>query len=222
MSMISQGAPGMRPSSVAKRRAILAAAEEAFLAAHYDSVTMDDLANSSGVSKQTVYAHFGTKEQLFIELVTSMTAGAGDNLDELDGIPDDEADLAPYFMQYAIDEMQIVMTPRLLRLRRLVIGEVSRFPELAQALFENGPQRSVQSLTIVISKLVQRGLLTAPSPVVAATTLNWLVLAAPINETMLLGDGAIPTTAAMKTHAAEATRVFLTAYATNTGRDDLR
>ncbi len=129
---------------------------------------------------------------------------------------DDEADLAPYFMQYAMDEMRIVMTPRLLRLRRLVIGEVSRFPELARALFENGPQRSIQSLAIVISKLVQRGLLSAPSPAVAATTLNWLVLAAPVNEAMLLGDDAIPTTTAMKAHAAEATRVFLTAYDSDT------
>ncbi|TFD06375.1 hypothetical protein E3T25_02220 [Cryobacterium sandaracinum] len=118
--------------------------------------------------------------------------------------------------------MRIVMTPRLLRLRRLVSGEVSRFPELAQALFENGPQRSIQSLAIVISKLVQRGLLSTPSPAVAATTLNWLVLAALVNEAMLLGDEAIPTTTAMRAQAAEATRVFLTAYASDTGLDDLR
>lgn len=209
-------------SSARKHRAILEAAEALFLRDGYLGTSMDELADRSGVSKQTVYKHFGSKEVLFVELVTSMTAGASDNLGELDSIPDEEADLAPYFMQYAMDEMRIVMTPRLLRLRRLVIGEVSRFPELAQALFENGPERSIQSLTIVISKLVQRGLLTAPSPTAAATTLNWLVLAAPINETMLLGDGAIPTIAAMKTHAAEATRVFLTAYASDTGRDDLR
>ncbi|TFB63351.1 hypothetical protein E3N86_05145 [Cryobacterium sp. Hz7] len=69
---------------------------------------------------------------------------------------------------------------------------------------------------------VQRGLLSTPSPAVAATTLNWLVLAALVNEAMLLGDEAIPTTTAMRAHAAEATRVFLTAYASDTGLDDLR
>ncbi|TFC48608.1 TetR/AcrR family transcriptional regulator [Cryobacterium sp. TMT2-17-1] len=209
-------------SSARKHRAILEAAETLFLRDGYLGTSMDELAERSGVSKQTVYKHFGSKEVLFVELVTTMTAGASDNLDELDSIPDDEADLAPYFMQYAMDEMRIVMTPRLLRLRRLVIGEVSRFPELAQALFENGPQRSIQSLAIVISKLAQRGLLSAPSPAVAATTLNWLVLAALVNEAMLLGDEAIPTTTAMRAHAAEATRVFLTAYANDTGLDDLR
>ncbi len=70
----------MRPSSLAKRRAILAAAEEAFLAARYDSVTMDEIAEASQVSKQTVYAYFGTKDQLFVELVTAMTREAGDDV----------------------------------------------------------------------------------------------------------------------------------------------
>lgn len=208
-------------SSGRKHRAILEAAEVLFLRDGYLSTSMDELADQSGVSKQTVYKHFGSKGALFVELVTSMTAGAGDDLDVADDVPEDQADLAPYFQQYALDELRIVMTPRLLRLRRLVIGEVARFPELAQALFVNGPQRSIRSLTAVISQLVHGGLLNAPSPAMAATTLNWLVLAAPINEAMLLGDGAIPTAAAMKEHAAEATRVFLAAYASATGRDDL-
>lgn len=205
-------------SSARKHRAILEAAETLFLRDGYLGTSMDELAERSGVSKQTVYKHFGSKEVLFVELVTSMTAGAGDDLDEVDSIPDDEADLAPYFMRYALDELQIVMTPRLLRLRRLVIGEVGRFPGLAEALFENGPQRSIRSLTAIISELVQRGLLTVSSPAVAATNLNWLVLAAPINDAMLLGDDAIPTAAATRTHAAEAIRVFLAAYASNTRR----
>ncbi len=63
--MKSQVPGRLRPSSVAKRRAILAAAEDAFLAARYDSVTMDEIAEASQVSKQTVYSHFGTKDQLW-------------------------------------------------------------------------------------------------------------------------------------------------------------
>ena len=207
-------------SSARKHRAILEAAETLFLRDGYLGTSMDELAERSGVSKQTVYKHFGSKEVLFVELVTSMTAGAGDDLDEVDGLPQDMAGLAPYLQRYAMDELRTVMTPRLLRLRRLVIGEVGRFPDLAEALFENGPQRSIRALTVIIGRLVQRGLLTAPSPATAARTLNWLVLAAPINEAMLLGDGSIPTTAMMEAHATEATRVFLAAYAARTDSDD--
>lgn len=210
----------LEPSSARKHRAIFQASESLFLRDGYLGTSMDELAEQSGVSKQTIYKHFGSKEALFVELVTSITAGAGDDLDAGDSVPEDHADLAPYFQQYALDELFVVMTPRLLRLRRLVIGEVGRFPELAQALFVNGPQRSIRSLTAVISQLVDRGLLNAPNPATAATTLNWLVLAAPINEAMFLGDEAIPTAPILKEHAVEAIRVFLAAYSSVTSRDN--
>ena len=201
-------------SSERKHRAILEAAEQLFLRDGYLGTSMDELAEQSGVSKQTVYKHFGIKELLFIELVTSMTAGAGDGLYELGGLPTETSELAPYFTQYAVDELRIVMTPRLIQLRRLVIGEVGHFPKLAEALFKNGPQRSIKSLTAVITELSRRGLLTATDPERAATTLNWLVLAAPINEAMLRGDAAIPAPSSLNTHATEAIRVFLAAHAT--------
>lgn len=216
-----------RPASNSsrKRQAILEAAEPLFLRDGYLGTSMDELAEHAGVSKQTVYRHFVSKELLFVELVTSMTAGSGDDLDKLGGLPEKDAELAPYFTHYAVDELRIVVTPRLLQLRRLVIGEVGRFPVLAEALYQNGPRRSIRCLTAVISELSRRGLLAAEDPEVAATTLNWLVLAAPVNEAMLLGDGAIPTEAAFTVHAIEATRVFLAAYASRTrsneqGRDD--
>jgi TetR/AcrR family transcriptional regulator, mexJK operon transcriptional repressor len=200
------------PSSARKHRAILDAAELLFLRDGYLGTSMDEVADRSTVSKQTIYKHFGTKEQLFVELVTSMTAGAGDDLHDLEDLPETEADLAPFLTRYAIDELRTVLTPPLLQLRRLVIGEVGRFPQLAEALSTNGPDRSIRSLTSLIDELVRRRLLTAPDAEVAATTFNWLVMAAPINAAMLRGDDAIPTPAAQQTHAAEATRVFLAAY----------
>ena len=44
---------------------ILAAAKRAFLAAGFGAVSMDTIAREAGVSKATVYAHFGSKEELF-------------------------------------------------------------------------------------------------------------------------------------------------------------
>jgi hypothetical protein len=104
------------------------------------------------------------------------------------------------------------MTPRLLQLRRLVIGEVGRFPALARALYVNGPQRAIGSLAVAMTSLRDRGLLDFDDAAAAATTFNWLVMAAPVNEAMLLGDDAIPSPEALRRHAAHATRVFLAAY----------
>ena len=58
--------PG-RPKDLAKRAAILEAAESLFLQHGYEGVSMDQIAAAAGVSKLTVYSHFGDKDALFSE-----------------------------------------------------------------------------------------------------------------------------------------------------------
>jgi TetR/AcrR family transcriptional regulator, mexJK operon transcriptional repressor len=213
--MISQAAPEMRPSSVTKRRAILAAAEEAFLTARYDSVTMDDIAYASGVAKQTVYAHFGTKDRLFIELVTSMTRLAGDDVHHADAAPIQSSDrIAPELESLLSRQLAAVLEPRLLRLRRLVISEVPRFPELARAVFQHGPQRAIAALAGMLADLDARGLLSVPDPELAARQLNWLVMGAPVNDVMFLGEDTIPSTQEQRGHVKSAVATFVAAYRT--------
>lgn len=195
-----------------KHQAILDAAEEMFLANGYLGTNMDELAARSQVSKQTVYKHFGSKEALFVELVTSMTDAAGDRVHQ--DVPDPAGvdDVRAYLEAYADRQLEIVMTPRLLQLRRLVIGEVGRFPELAEALYDRGPKRAIDSLAAVFEQLDRSGQLTVGDPLVAATHFNWLVMGEPVNRAMLLGDGAIPGRAPRRRHVADAVRVFLAAY----------
>ena len=128
-----------RPGSVAKHQAILEAAEEIFLRAGYLGTNMDEVAVRSGVSKQTVYKHFGSKETLFVDLVTAMTSSAGDRVLHDHVVPDDAIEVARHLEAYAERQLSVVLTPKLLQLRRLVIGEVERFPDLAQALYASGP-----------------------------------------------------------------------------------
>jgi TetR/AcrR family transcriptional regulator, mexJK operon transcriptional repressor len=195
-----------------KHRDILAAAEEMFLAGGYLGTNMDELAARSQVSKQTVYKHFGSKEALFVELVTAMTDAAGDRVHDTVPDPDSADDVVAFLEGYADRQLEIVMTPRLLQLRRLVIGEVARFPDLAAALYERGPKRAISSLAGVFERLDRRGLLTVRDPLVAATQFNWLVMGEPVNRAMLLGDGVIPGRAERRRHVAGAVRVFLAAY----------
>src|SRR5690554_5211701 len=58
--------PG-RPKDLAKRAAILEAAEGLFLQQGYEGVSMDQIAAAASVSKLTVYSHFGDKDALFTE-----------------------------------------------------------------------------------------------------------------------------------------------------------
>jgi len=200
--------------SARKRAAILSAATDVFLKGGYLGTNVDAIAAGSGVSKQTVYKHFGSKEVLFVEIVASMTSTAGDMVVGETSEPDDSTDLAKYLRAYAETQLTVVLTPRLMQLRRLVIGEVSRFPDLAKVLYERGPQRAMTRLTAVFERLATRGLLTVADPSIAASHFNWLIMADPLNRAMLLGDKAIPSPDALRRHVAEAVRVFLAAYAT--------
>jgi TetR/AcrR family transcriptional repressor of mexJK operon len=201
-----------RPSSQRKRQAILDAAETVFLRDGFVGASVDEVAQLSGVSKQTIYNHFGSKEDLFVALVSWMSASAGRAVRPEPLRLPDGADLTTYLEEYALRQLTVVLDPRILRLRRLVIGEVPRFPHLARALWENGPLRAITDLAGLFRDLADAGMLRVADPSVAAETYNWLVMSGPLNQSMLLGDEAIPDRTALQRHAREAVRVFLAAY----------
>lgn len=200
-----------------KRRAIVEAATELFLQQGYSGVSMDDVAVRASVSKQTVYKQFASKEALFVEIVGGMTGAAGDkvqgdiaSLGELD-------DPGEQLLGYARRQLDVVLTPRLMQLRRLVIGEAFRFPGLGKALHERGPGRAIAGLAAACARWSERGLLTIDDPNAAASHFNWLVMGEPVNRAMLLGDDAIPPASALHRHASDAVRVFMAAYGPRAG-----
>lgn len=187
--------------------AILAAAEEVFLRDGYVGASMDEVAKLAGASKQTVYKHFGSKQQLFIDLVTSMTVMTGDPVGH--ETVDASAPVAETLTAHAVEMLNAVLTPRILRLRRLVIGEANRFPELGKALFEHGPARAMAGVERRLRALVEAGALPDHDAATTAQHYNWLVMGAPLNAAMLLGDEAIPTPAKRRAHAKAAVAALL-------------
>jgi TetR/AcrR family transcriptional repressor of mexJK operon len=57
--------PGRRRQAETKRATILDAAEELFVSSGYELTSVDAIAARAGVSKRTVYDHFGDKQSLF-------------------------------------------------------------------------------------------------------------------------------------------------------------
>lgn len=203
----------LRPSSLRKRRAILDAAERVFLRDGYLAANMDELAALSGVSKQTIYTHFGSKEALFVALVVSMTREVGDSLPDSWRDPVDREDLREILQEQADRQLAAVTHPRILRLRRLAIAEALRFPELGRALWDNGPQRAVVRLGAYFARLSEQGWLRVEDPEFTASFYNWLVMGHSVNEAMLLGDESRPDDSERRRRCVEAVRIFLAAHA---------
>ena len=198
--------------SARKRRAILDAATTTFLSKGYLGTSMDEIAALAQVSKQTVYKHFTDKPSLFIELVTGTVNEISDPVyNEVVQLAD-SGDLEADLRDLARRLVARVMQPRLLELRRLVIAEAGRFPELGRAFYERGPGRTVAALASVFEQLAASGALRLDDPALAAAHFNWLIMSALVNQAMMLGSDSIPGRRELNRYADAGVRVFLAAY----------
>jgi TetR/AcrR family transcriptional regulator, mexJK operon transcriptional repressor len=198
--------------SARKRRAILEAASTVFLRNGYLGTSMDEIAALARVSKQTVYKNFGDKERLFSEIVTVTCDEIVDPLYEEVRNLRDMGDVERDLRDHARRQLRAVMQPRLLRLRRLVIGEAGRFPQLGRLFYERGPGRTIDALATLLERLASRGALELDDARLAAAHFNWLVMSIPLNQAMLLGDDEPATPAELQRYADAGVRAFLAAY----------
>jgi TetR/AcrR family transcriptional regulator, mexJK operon transcriptional repressor len=125
----------------------------------------------------------------------------------------DGGDLEADLRRLARQLLRRVMQPRILRLRRLVIAEAGRFPDLGRTFHEQGPGRTIAALATVFERLADQGVLQPGDPQLAAAHFNWLVMSIPLNRAMLLGDDAPAAAAELDRYADAGARAFLAAYA---------
>jgi len=200
------------PRSARKRKAILDAATDTFLEHGYHGTSMDEIAAAAGVSKQTVYKHFTDKRSLFAEMVAMVVDESRDPIEaELVALQPSE-DLAGDLRRLARRQLDSILQPRLLALRRLVIGEAGRFPDLGRVFYERGFARSSAQVAEALARLADAGALRIDDSQLAAAHLSWLTLSAPVNRAMLLGPDGIPPKRELDRLIDAGVSVFLAAY----------
>jgi TetR/AcrR family transcriptional repressor of mexJK operon len=194
-----------------KRKALLLAATEVFLDKGYDGTSMDDVAAKAAVSKPTVYKYFSDKERLFAEIV-SATTGQIDGLVRLvvetmaneTGI---EASLTVLARRF----IKALVKPQVLRLRRLVIANADRFPDVGRSWYEQGFERVLATLASSFQSLADRKLIIGGDPLLAAHHFVGLLLWIPVNKAMFTGNHQA-TSDELDSYAVAAVRAFLSGY----------
>lgn len=211
----------VRGPSPAKRQAVLRAARDVFVEHGFGGASLDEVAARAGVSRQTVYTHFHDKEQLFVVMVETEVGGIDGPAHPLDATLGETDDVAGDLRTYARHHLALVMQPPLVALRRMLIGEAGRFPELAATWYREGPERSCRVFAAWFTRLAERGLLRVDDPWLAAQHFNWLVLSIPLNRAMAAPLEPPPYTAdELDRFADDAVRVFLAAYGAAAADDD--
>jgi TetR/AcrR family transcriptional regulator, mexJK operon transcriptional repressor len=202
--------------SARKRRAIMEAATALFLRDGYRNTSMDQVAGDAAVSKQTVYKHFADKEQLFREIVLGVTGSSEAIITDLTAALrsneiDSAADLRTVLTDLARRYLDGVLRPNVLSLRRLIIAEAGRFPDLARTYFEQAPSRGIDVIAEALRTYERRGLLDLGDARLAAGQFAYLVLGIPQDRAQFCPRER-PSPAECDRLAAEAVRVFLAAY----------
>jgi TetR/AcrR family transcriptional repressor of mexJK operon len=193
--------------SARKRLTILSAGRDLFLSNGYQGTSVDQIAASAAVSKQTVYKHFGDKHELLLSIVNeALNDTVTPFLDRIAALAD-TADLETELTALAADYLRAVLQEPVVQLRRLVVGEANRVPELAQ----------LYAFAACFAALHRRGLLHVAEPAVAAEHFAFLIVGRSIDQALFYGGPQVLAAIDIERHVRAGVRVFLAAYQVHTG-----
>lgn len=202
-SVRSRGRPS-REEAQALRAAILDAALAAFIARGFEAASMEGIARAAKVAKITLYRHFETKEQLFVEVARRAQLSVRERLGTLT-VGDLPLDAA---LREVISRLYDGYThPDYLAVMRLVIAEANRFPKLGRAMLDDAAQVT-RPLERYLQKLKESGLIEVDSPRDAAAQVSGLASGA--GRYVLLTPGRHP--ASRKRWVESLVRLFLRAW----------
>ncbi|WP_419711785.1 TetR/AcrR family transcriptional regulator [Pseudomonas sp. NFX224] len=199
--------PG-RPKDLVKRQAVLDAAKTLFLSKGYANTSMDAVAAEAGVSKLTVYSHFNDKETLFSAAVV---AKCEEQLPPLFFELPEGIAVETVLLNIARGFHHLINSDESLNLHRLIMALGSQDPKLSLIFFEAGPQRMLQGMERLLTKVDQSGLLSIDKPRNAAEHFFCLLKGA-ANFRLLFGCGEPLDDEAAERHVQEVVGLFMRAY----------
>lgn len=195
-----------------KRNAILDAARQLFLEQGFGGVSMDAIASLAGVSKLTVYSHFGDKESLFAEAVRAQCQQM---------MPDTLFEQAPqgslHEQMEAIGQafFRMVCSPGAVSTHRMMLNPGTGDAQIRQMFWQAGPRRLQDSLAEFLRVQVSRGLLEIDDIPLAASQFFSLIKGE-LYASLMCGLAGEPDVETVQHHVHASVRLFLRAYAPRT------
>jgi AcrR family transcriptional regulator len=192
---------------IAKTHAIVAAASDAIYERGLN-VSVDEIARRAGVSKQTIYNHYGSKADLVRALIEQRVELITAPLDVPGALEHPQEALTAY----ARALLRAVTDPRGIALFRLIIASAGTEPDLARSVFTAGARASRLKLADFLAQEARAGRLAIEDADEAADFFAGMV----VSHRQLVGLLGLPddaTEARRDRLAAEAARRFLRAYA---------
>lgn len=152
--MSSAHSPKGRPADAAKHAAIIEAAIGSFFARGYAASSIEHIAADAGVSKVTVYSHFGDKRALFSAAVETECERLRDHFSiasiERGSVRD---------RLLAIGEAMVAFLsrPEMIQFDRRIAAETEHEPEIGAAFLAAGPHRVKRAFAGLLRAMTESG-----------------------------------------------------------------
>lgn len=173
---------------------------------------MDAVAARARISKASLYQAYPSKDALFAAVVLDWAARGREAMRPHVVLLLTADDLPAALLRLAGTVQGAVLSPDVLRMRRLVAGEATRFPQVAARYVADSWDSNLAVLAAALGELGERGAIRVDDPLTAAHQLTWLAVAAPLNEQTLRGEHAAPQAARLAEIARAAVDTFLARY----------
>ena len=145
----------IRPKNEVKRQQILDAATTLFTDNGYAETSMDNIAKLANVSKQTVYSHFGNKEELFSASIEQKCIAY--DLSQMVFQPND--DLSNFLLDLAIRFFELISSKEAMAVHKICAFESESHPQLSELFYKAGPEPLILEVTELMDKIGKSGAL---------------------------------------------------------------
>ena len=179
-----------------------------FLERGFDGASVNEVVRIAGGSLSTLYAEFGTKEELF-EAVLSRRAIA--IFDQGPPAPAHRDDVAAELRALAGKMQARILSPDGLAIYRLAVSEAPRFAGLRKAVLKTGLRGFLTHLSAYFAQMAAAGRIRIENPLLAAEHFLCLVQGQHL-FIACCGDGARISAMQRERHLVQAVDAFLKIY----------
>ncbi len=144
-----------RSKNELKRNNILMSASKLFCELGFSATSMDKVAKLAGVSKQTVYSHFGNKDDLFVASIVCKC----EKFELLVGSQQVEQDPKTTLEGFANRFISMLLSDEGIAIHRVCASEAKNNAKVSELFFNAGPKRVIASLSECFERFNQQNLL---------------------------------------------------------------
>jgi AcrR family transcriptional regulator len=195
--------------SDSKRQAILDTALRLFRSRGFDKTSVSEITAAVGGSKATLYSHFPSKEELFVECM--MAAAENYMAGTLGHLDASSADPAVALFDFGKSYLDFICSPDQLEIRRVMIAEAAR-SGTGKLLFDKITALRMH-VSAFMSTCMTSGTLYGHDPVLASDHLGALLEAEILEPLLLRVREGSPADSEIVLATRRAVAAFLRAYA---------